>query len=56
LLGTHLRHGVWSMMQTLGLNHPRYNSLRKSAATVFALAVTLINVSFPVAVLAGLVR
>ncbi len=56
LLGTHLRHGVWSMLQTLGLNHPRYNGLRKSAATAFALAVTLINVSFPVAVLAGLVR
>src|SRR5262245_49895446 len=24
LLGLHLRHGLWSMFQTLGVSHPRY--------------------------------
>ena len=28
VLGLHLYHGVWSMLQTLGLSHPRYNPLR----------------------------
>lgn len=55
-LGFHLRHGAWSMLRTLGLAHPRYGAWAKAAALVFALAVTAGNVSFPIAVLAGLVR
>jgi succinate dehydrogenase / fumarate reductase cytochrome b subunit len=55
-LGLHLRHGVWSMLQTLGLSHPRWNSLRAAFADVFALVVVLGNISMPVAVLAGLVK
>ena len=55
-LGLHLYHGVWSLLQTLGLNHPRYNPLRHALATGVAVAVVAGNVSFPVAVLAGLVR
>src|SRR4029453_9367956 len=27
LLWSHLRHGVWSMLRTLGLSHPRYEQL-----------------------------
>ena len=26
-LAIHLNHGFWSMLQTFGLNHPRYNTL-----------------------------
>jgi succinate dehydrogenase / fumarate reductase cytochrome b subunit len=26
-LALHLSHGFWSMLQTFGLNHPRYNML-----------------------------
>jgi succinate dehydrogenase / fumarate reductase, cytochrome b subunit len=55
-LGLHLRHGVWSMLQTLGLSHPRWNGLRAAFATVFALVVVVGNISIPVAVLAGLVK
>jgi succinate dehydrogenase / fumarate reductase cytochrome b subunit len=55
-LGLHLYHGVWSMLQSLGLNHPRFNTARKVAAALFALALVLGNISFPLAVLAGLVR
>lgn len=56
LLGLHLSHGVWSMLQTLGLSHPRYKKLAKTAAIGFAALVTLGNVSFPLAVLAGVVK
>jgi succinate dehydrogenase / fumarate reductase cytochrome b subunit len=55
-LGLHLYHGLWSMFQSLGLNAPKFNAWRRYFATAFALIVTLGNVSFPVAVLAGLVR
>ena len=56
LLGFHLRHGVWSMLQTLGLSHPRYKRLAVGAALLFALVVTLGNLSFPIAVLTGVVQ
>jgi succinate dehydrogenase / fumarate reductase, cytochrome b subunit len=55
-LGLHLRHGVWSMLQTLGLSHPRWNGLRAGFANLFALVVVAGNISMPVAVLAGLVK
>lgn len=55
-LGLHLFHGVWSSLQSLGANHPRSNRWRETAAALFAFVVTAGNVSFPVAVLAGIVR
>ena len=54
-LGMHLYHGVWSMLQTLGANHPRYNHWRRKLAIAVALIVTIGNISFPVAVLTGAV-
>ena len=53
-LGLHLYHGVWSILQTLGLSHPRYNRLRHAFATLVTVVVVVGNISFPVAVLAGL--
>jgi succinate dehydrogenase / fumarate reductase cytochrome b subunit len=55
-VGLHLFHGVWSMFQTLGLNTARSNRLLRNVATFFALALTVGNISIPVAVLTGLVR
>jgi len=55
-LGFHLRHGVWSMFQTLGVSHPRYIRMAHAAAWIFAALVVAGNVSFPLAVLAGIVR
>jgi len=54
-LGFHLYHGLWSLFQSLGWNHPRYNAWRRGFAIVFAWVVTVGNLSFPVAVLTGLV-
>jgi succinate dehydrogenase / fumarate reductase, cytochrome b subunit len=55
-LGLHMYHGVWSMTQTLGLSHPRYNRLRRACASFITVAVVGGNISIPVAVLTGLVR
>jgi len=55
-LGFHLDHGLWSLFQSLGWSHPRFNLWRNGFAHVFAGLITLGNVSFPVAVLSGLVR
>jgi len=52
-LGLHMYHGVWSLLQTLGLSHPRYNHLRHAFATLITAAVVIGNVAMPVAVLAG---
>jgi succinate dehydrogenase / fumarate reductase cytochrome b subunit len=56
LLWMHLRHGVWSMLRTLGLAHPRYEALAQGAAAAFATLVVAGNISFPLAVLFGVVR
>ena len=32
----HLYHGAWSMFQSLGINNPRYNKLRRRFAQGFA--------------------
>jgi succinate dehydrogenase / fumarate reductase cytochrome b subunit len=56
-LGFHLYHGVWSLFQTLGWYVPdNLRDWRRKFALVFALVIVLGNISFPVAVLAGLVR
>ena len=54
-LGLHMYHGVWSMLQTLGANNPRYNTLIRRIALLVALIVAVGNISFPVAVLTGMV-
>jgi succinate dehydrogenase / fumarate reductase, cytochrome b subunit len=54
-LGFHLYHGFWSMLQTFGAS-AEHDRLRRRVALVLALAVVVGNISFPVAVLAGVVR
>lgn len=55
-LGLHLYHGLWSMFNSLGLNHERFNAWRTYFAIAFALIITVGNISFPIAVLTGIVR
>ncbi len=55
-LAVHIFHGTWSMFQSLGVNNPRYNGLRRNLATVLAGVVLIGNLSFPVLVQAGLVN
>lgn len=55
MLGIHLFHGAWSLFQSLGWNNPRFNQWRRAFATGITTIVVVGNVSFPVAVLAGIV-
>ena len=56
MLGPHLFHGAWSMFQSLGVAHPRYTPLLRGFAKCAAIAVTVGNISLPVAVLSGVIR
>jgi succinate dehydrogenase / fumarate reductase, cytochrome b subunit len=55
-LALHLYHGLWSMFNSVGLNHVRFNPWRRTFATAFAVIVALGNISIPIAVLLGVVR
>jgi succinate dehydrogenase / fumarate reductase cytochrome b subunit len=55
-LGYHLCHGVWSMFQSVGWNHPRYMPAIQRAAVVLATVIFIGNISIPISVLAGLIR
>jgi succinate dehydrogenase cytochrome b subunit len=55
-LGFHLYHGVWSMFNSIGWNHPKFNPWKRNFATTFAVLITAANISFPLAVLIGIVR
>ncbi len=54
-LGVHLFHGVWSLFQSLGFSNPKFNVYRRYAAIAIAVIVVIGNVSFPVAILTGIV-
>lgn len=56
LLGMHLFHGAYSLLQSLGLNHPRYNSRARHGARAFAYLVTAGNVVMPLSVLFGIIH
>ncbi len=51
--GMHLFHGIWSMFQSIGANHPKYNALRRDAAIAVASLLTIGFLSLPIAVMAG---
>ena len=56
VLGLHLYHGAWSMFQSLGINHPRFNAVRRSFAIGLAVLVTVGNAIMPLAVYFGFVE
>ncbi len=55
-LGFHLFHGAFSLFQTLGLKTPKYEKPLKAVLMAVSTVIVVVNVSFPIAVLAGLVR
>jgi succinate dehydrogenase / fumarate reductase cytochrome b subunit len=56
LLAFHLYHGLWSLFQTIGWDHPRFGFVRRAAAVFFAVLIGAGNISIPLAVLTGVVR
>jgi succinate dehydrogenase / fumarate reductase, cytochrome b subunit len=55
-LGVHLFHGTWSLFQSMGWSNPRFNRWRRAIAAGFATVIVVGNVSFPIAVLTGIVE
>ncbi len=55
-LGLHLRHGLYSTFQSLGAGNPAVSQWALKWAAVVATVIALVNLSFPLAVLAGLVK
>ena len=55
-LGMHLFHGIWSLTQTLGLDHPKYNQLRQLIAAGLTLVIVMGFISVPVSVLTGVLQ
>ncbi len=56
LLGLHLSHGVTSLFQSLGLNHPAYNPVIKRLGPWSGVVVAVGFMSIPLAVLAGVLK
>lgn len=55
-LALHLYHGVWSLLQTLGLSHPRLDPWRKRVAVVFTAVVCAGFAAVPMAAFLGAIR
>jgi succinate dehydrogenase / fumarate reductase cytochrome b subunit len=55
MLGLHLYHGAWSMFESLGLNHPKYNRLIRALATIVTAIVVAGFIAIPAAVLMGFI-
>jgi succinate dehydrogenase / fumarate reductase cytochrome b subunit len=55
-LGFHLNHGIYSVFQTLGLNHPKYNCWRKLFAVGASILIAAGYISIPVAVMTGIIH
>ncbi len=52
-LAIHIFHGVYSMFQSLGINNPTINGLRRNLAGGLATIILLGNLSFPIAAATG---
>ncbi|MHC1560301.1 succinate dehydrogenase cytochrome b subunit [Actinomycetospora sp. C-140] len=55
-LGLHIRHGLWSALQTFGANSALKQNALKTLAFVVAAVITVGFVIIPVSVMTGLVR
>jgi succinate dehydrogenase / fumarate reductase cytochrome b subunit len=56
LLGFHIRHGAWSMFQSLGLTHPRHTPFLKKIAAALAIVIVAGYISIPMSVLLGFIK
>ena len=57
LLGLHLRHGLWSMLQSVGLSHTLYREkIFKRIALLIAVVIVLGYISIPISIFLGLIK
>jgi succinate dehydrogenase / fumarate reductase, cytochrome b subunit len=55
-LGMHLYHGIWSLTQSIGLDHPKYNRLRQLIAMGASALITIGFIVVPVSVQTGVLQ
>jgi len=55
-LSLHLYHGIWSLSQSLGLSHPKYNEGVRTLAVILTVIIVAGFIAIPVSVLLGLVQ
>ena len=53
ILSGHLSHGIWSMLQTVGASHPKYDGAVRRAATLVAILIIIGFISVPLGILMG---
>ena len=57
LLGLHLSHGLWSMLQSVGLSHSLHKErVLKRLAQLIAVVIVLGYISIPISIMLGVVR
>jgi len=54
-LALHLYHGVWSMFQTAGANHPHFERPRRWLATAIAILIPVGFITVPLAIYFGII-
>jgi succinate dehydrogenase / fumarate reductase cytochrome b subunit len=47
-LGFHVSHGLWSLFQTFGFDHPKYTPVIKIVAKLYAILIVVGYCSFPI--------
>ena len=55
-IGFHLSHGVWSMLQTIGVNRPNWEPALRCLAVIAAVVICGGFIAVPAAVLLGIVK
>ena len=55
MLGLHLRHGIWSMFQSIGISHPVLTPRLKTLAALVAAAIVGGYISIPLAIFVGII-
>ena len=56
MVGMHLYHGLWSLFQSLGWNHPKYNPWRRVFAVAFSFLIGLGFALPPFLILIGVIQ
>ncbi len=56
MLWAHLHHGIWSLFQTIGLNHPKYDGTLRIAAKGIAILLAGGNIAIVLSVLLGVIK
>ena len=55
-IGVHLSHGLWSMLQTVGVNRPNWDPCLRTLAVVLGVGICAGFIAVPAAVLLGIVK